>query len=246
MKTSNSSTEIVHIVMVGTSLLANWGGHAGSALPPKKKLLRELKVNPRKLSAELNSVIPFIARQECSSVHLVATDTSEGRFCRDVLATWFKSQGIHVSGAEAKDLLPTSLESSTDQATFNRGIRLFRELVFRAVRKTQKRGARVLLNATGGLKAQVSVAVLIAAELGIDAYYIHESMTDPIFLPTAPLDPALRRWLRAMSGKKVTRPVGQNIDLDRLESEGLVKVSRGADGTATQIRLTQYGKYWAR
>jgi len=242
----DSSANVVHIVTVGTSLLTNCGWKPGQRVPPKKVLLGRLNAgDPRRLSAELNATLPFVERGACSRVHLLATDTGEGRLCRDVIASWFQSIGVQVTDASARGLLPGSLQATTDQREFNRGIRAFREVLFRATQRARKQSARVLLNATGGLKAETSVAVLVAAELGIPVYYLHESMPEPVFLPTAPVDPDVRGWLESVRGTGVIRAAGHKIDLDRLEYEGLIKLSRRQDGSPSSIRLTEYGRYWA-
>lgn len=237
---------VVHIITVGTSVLTNCGWKVGQAPPSKAELSRRLRDgDPRKLSAELNALIPFLDRGECDRVHLLTTDTVEGRLCRDCLAVWLQSRGVHITGAEARGLLPRSLQQTNDQHEFNRAIRAFRQVLFRAVQRARKRGDRVLLNATGGLKAEIIVAVLIAAELGVPAYYLHQSMPQPVFLPISPVDADLRAWLQSNADKPFVRPGKTSIDFDRLEYEGLVKISRRSDGVLSQVRFTDYGRYWA-
>jgi len=246
MSLYRSRDDCVHIVLVGTSLLTHSGWKTGQPLPPKARLSRLLAGgSPRRYSAELDALIPFMDRGECTGVHLLATDTPEGRLCCSVLKTFLQSRAVHITEAEVSGLL--EFDGSTDQDSFNRGIRQFREKVFRAAQAARGRGARVFLNATGGLKAEVAVAVLVAAELRLDgAYYLHESMENPVFLPIAPVDRELRELLvRITDGRPIRATRLPPNDLWRLEHEGLIKVSRRADGSLSTVRLTTYGRYWA-
>lgn len=248
MKQPDPSRHCVHIVTVGTSLLTNSGWKPGRDLPAKKDLVARLNKNdPRALSAELNAVLPFVDRGPCTRVHLIATRTREGGLCRDAIQSFLQARRVQITGADTYGLLPETPGQTADQGAFNKGIRDFREKVFRAVQKAKRDGAVVMLNATGGLKAEVAVAALIAAELRIPAYYLHQSMADPVFLPSIAVDPDLRAALRRLASRKSAsgRAGLEPHVLDRLVHEGLVKVSRRADGDVSSVRLTPYGRYWA-
>lgn len=234
--------EYLHVVTVGTSLLGNAGWKKGQRLPAKQALLDLLTADPRKHSAELNALVPFIERAQCQHVHLLATDTPDGRLCRDAIGQYLHNRHIATNQGDAAGLLPHALGRASDQDSFHRAACQFRDAVFRVADKARNRGRTVLINATGGLKAETAVATLVAAERGLGAYYIHESMTEPVFLPTAPLDPAILESLHALHQAK-SRPPRLSADLlNRLQREGLVKISRRADGQASSIRLTAYGK----
>ncbi len=242
-----SGREHVHIVLVGTSLLLNSGWKRGEKIPRWQELYQHLKNgDPRRCSAELNGLLPFVERGECTSVHFVPTATEECRACFRALKRFLQACGLQVTGAEARNLLPESLAQPADQRQFNSGIRRFREIVFRVADKARQANTSVMMNATGGLKAEVIIAALVAAQLDIPAYYIYESMAEPVFLPVGPLNPDLRAALRSLrkTGPTPAREFDASLLL-RLEYEGLVKVSRRADGTPSSVKLTPYGRYWA-
>jgi len=245
--TARMDREVVHIVPVGTSLLLNNGWKRGQKLPRWQTLLESLKTgNPRQRSAELNALLPFVERGECTRVHLIPTATPESRACGRALKHFLQGRGVQTTGAEARDLLPATLVGPADQEQFNSGIRKFREVVFRAASRARKAGALVMMNATGGLKAEVVIAALVAAQLNIPAYYIYESMAAPVFLPVGPLDPTIVHTLHELdtSGPTPADRLDGEV-LSRLEYEGLIRVSRRADGTPSSLKLTPYGRYWA-
>jgi len=235
----------LHIVTVGTSLLSNSGWQNGTKLPSRKSLLEKLQSRPRELSAELNALMPFIQKGECSSVHLIATDTPEGRLCRDTIATFLQRQRVHLTRAEARGLLRISPDQAASPQSFYQSIRQFRELVLRVVQSAKRRGDRVLVNTTGGLKAQTAVAALVAAEFGLEAYYIHQSLCEPVYLPTAALDESLLALLRELDRHGRGCPAGRLREPDRLrlEREGLIHVSRDAEGQPRHVTLTDYAKH---
>lgn len=245
----------LHIVPVGTSILMNYGWKNGDPLPPKDKLLTWLKESPRERSAELNGLLWFFEKQQCTNVHLLATDTDACRLCRNVLSAFLIDKKINVTGVEAKDLLPASFEEARDHVTFEAAVCAFREKIFSVADRAKKRGEIVMINATAGLKSEVAVAALVAAELSVSAYYLHQSMTEPVFLPTAAVDDKALHLLRKLyresrssdsgPGEKVTKHylLRREDDLLRLEREGLVKLSYKRDGEISNAKLTRYGKH---
>lgn len=238
------TTEHLHIVPVGLSILTNSGWKNGDPLPPKHTLRTLLHDNPRRMSAELNAMLPFIQRGECTSAHLIGTDTPPNALCRELLAAFLSQHRVHVTGAKAQHLAPQALDLAHDPDAFYEAIRRFRELVYRVVRRARHRSAEIYINATGGLKAEVAVVALLAAEFKAPAYYIHESMTEPIFLPTAPLDPKTVALLQQISQSRPPYAEVPQPQLQRLAREGLITLSREPydPHRITRIRLTHYGK----
>jgi putative CRISPR-associated protein (TIGR02619 family) len=244
---ASGERRFLHIVPVGTSILVNRGWKNGDALPAKGDVLIWLRESPRERSAELNGLLWFAEKGECTAVHLVATDTPACRLCRDVLADFFVGRNIPTTGkgAEAQDMLPASFEEARDHASFYAAVRGLRELIFRVAAGAKKRGEEVLINATPGLKSEVAVAALVAAELSIKAYYVHQSMTETVFLPTAAADPnaidLLGRLSRGYSRSRLRKVPPDQIE--KLEQEGLITISRKQDGEISNVKLTEYGKH---
>jgi putative CRISPR-associated protein (TIGR02619 family) len=242
MTPANKPSQYLHIVTIGTSLLANAGWRRGQRLPNKRVLGDLLKADPRKNSAELNALVPFIGRNECTRVHLISTDTPECQLCREAIGLFLRDQDIATNRDHATGLL-SSWSNSIDQDSFYEAVRRFRDAVFRVADKARGDGVIVYLNVTGGLKAEIAVATLIAAELGLAAYYIHESMVEPVFLPTAPLDPIILKTLTKIQATVHHNPPLSTQEQDRLLREGLITVSHTAEGKVRHTRLTKYAKY---
>jgi putative CRISPR-associated protein (TIGR02619 family) len=250
-RSQQEKQEHLHIILVGTSALANYAkDHPGRRLS-RRELAAWLGDKPSARSAELNGLLPFIRKGQCTDAHLVTTDTPDARLCRDALADYLS--GVHRvrltgKGAEAGGLLPASFGQPCRPEDFHAGACRLREFIFRAARGARNRGAEVMINATGGLKAMAAVAALVAAELSVPAYYMHESMEEPVFLPTVALDREalgrLRR-LESVHGRAALGRLAPN-ELLRFEREGLVKVSRKPDGEMSNVKLTAYGKHLAK
>jgi len=247
MPVKNSKTGQLHIVTVGTSLLQNCGWHPGESLPSESTLLTKLRSDPRKVSAELNALIPFLDQDHRIAVHLIATDTHVGRLACKVIGDFLKAlPRIEVQKVEIKDLLP-DMDHSFNRTKFEVAVMRFRERIFSVAEKARNRGMDVFINATGGLKCEVAVATLVAAELSISAYYIHQSMGEPVFLPTAAVDANSLSILKAIEARKFTRKKNQpEHDLLRLQREGLVTIQRDAFGEISSAKLTRYAKHLIR
>ncbi|MFA7237278.1 MAG: putative CRISPR-associated protein [Phycisphaeraceae bacterium] len=235
--------EYLHIVTVGTSLLLNNHWEHGHPLPRKQILLESLRNDPRKNSAELNALLHFIDRDECSRVHLLATDTPQGRLCGQTIGRYLHDRGIQTTDGKTIGLLSRSIELATSQVSFFTAIRVFRDAVFRVAQKARRGGAVVFINATGSIKAETAVAAMVAAELKLSAYYIHQSMNEPVFLPTAALDPDALEILRGIGKPRHVPPKLAPRDQDRLQREGLIKLSLKADGQVSSIHLTAFAKH---
>src|SRR5205823_12850906 len=60
----------------------------------------------------------------------------------------------------------------------------------------ERSAAACAINATGGYKAQIAVAVLLGQALGIDVYYMHERFSEIIAFPPMPVSLDYEVWLR--------------------------------------------------
>jgi putative CRISPR-associated protein (TIGR02619 family) len=248
---TTAKKEYLHIVPVGTSILINFGWKPGQKLPAHKALAAWVAEKPSARSAELNAMLPSVRKGECTHAHLVATGTPAGRLCRDALADCLAGLGVELTGrgGEAGGLLPESFDEMKRPEEFYAGVCRFREMVFRVVATARKRGnVEVMVNATGGLKSMTAMAALVAAELGVSAYYIHQSMEQPVYLPTVALDDGVLGAVHKLAarGGRARASSLRGVDLVRLEREGLVTISRKPDGEMSAVRLTAYGKHLAK
>src|SRR5437773_1205753 len=61
----------------------------------------------------------------------------------------------------------------------------------------ERSAAACALNATGGYKAQIAVAVLLGQALGVPVYYKHELFSEIIAFPPLPVALDFEVWMRA-------------------------------------------------
>lgn len=234
----------LHIVTVGTSILSNLGWQRPAPLPPKARADAAVAANPRQASAEINALLPYVERGLCQRVHLIATDTPEGRLCRDVVGAFLGNKRVQTELGTQADLLPG--ESGDPYAAAAH----LRDRVFSVARAAHQRGDSVYLNLTGGLKSETAVAAATAtlldvAGIPVTAYYAHESMPEPVELPILSVgQDVLQRLARDFATDQWVALRGPlDSQLRTAERERVVRVQRSADGTPSTARLTDFGRF---
>lgn len=137
-------------------------------------MLSLLRENPKMASAEMNALLSYAEEFNPSieSVHLISSDTEEGRLTASVLARYLRELGHEVQEHTVEGF------GSED---FDRALMRLKERVRRIV----ERHHSVVLNLTGGFKAEIAALSVLAAESGLRAYYIHEAAKKVVILPTA-------------------------------------------------------------
>lgn len=141
----------------------------------ERAMVNLLEGNPRKASAEMNAFYGYLEEFErggVEEVHLIVSDTEAGRFTANALMEYLERRGFNVSKHTVRGF------GSED---FELALRNLRE----TVRSIVVRSKEVVLNLTGGFKAEIAALSVLAAESGLRAYYIHESARRVAILPTA-------------------------------------------------------------
>ena len=129
----------------------------------EEKMLSFLKDDPRKMSAELNSFFSYLSEfnPKIEHIHLMVSDTPEGKFSARVLERYLEDRGYRVS-------------KHTIEGFGTGNLKLALEKLKEDVRSILKRyenplakifgGTKVVLNLTGGLKGEVASLAVLAAE----------------------------------------------------------------------------------
>ena len=167
-------------------LRADW---AGVALA-----LSDISAEERVCGAEINSVASMIQRghvpADCGLM-LFHSATPDGRNVALILEQYFQVRGHSpVERIEVPDL------QDEDAKRFRtHGLR-------NLVRKLcgvigQRSAAACAINATGGYKAQIAVAVLLGQAVGVPVYYKHEQFSEIIAFPPLPVALDYEIWMRA-------------------------------------------------
>ena len=163
--------------------------------PARRAVELVLHAEPYAASAELNAARWRLgAPPRCPGgvfFVLYASDTTAGQHAAETLSRYLESIGCQARVEVVKGL----------------GHRLWEgvaELARRIICHTDclsARGCRVYVNPTGGFKPESAAAVLAAGLAGAAAaYYVHEAMREPVFIPFPPLVVDARQASKLLHG----------------------------------------------
>ena len=194
------------ICTVGTSLLTNRNRENFKELQKyieKKNVqgvvesLLEIDSSQRGCGAEINSINSLIKKGEIGKRNwciFLVSDSPEGEFVGSVLERYFDSSKNRLRFENTDTVVIKGL-TDTDINRF-RSVGL-RNLVKETGKIAKKYGAsKILINATGGYKAQISFAGMIGQALGIPVAYMHERFNECIILPPQPVNLDMNFWLQ--------------------------------------------------
>lgn len=152
------------------------------------KSLNDRAASERLCGAEINSVSCMIERNYVANdvgLHFFCSATDEGRSIGSVLRHYFRNRGhrpVHT-------VVVPGLQDDDPQKFCKRGMRnLFRKMQRVIADNSPQKCA---INATGGFKAQIAVAVLLGQATDVPVYYKHERFNEMISFPPA----AVHEWL---------------------------------------------------
>lgn len=155
------------------------------------KLIAELPPTVRLCGAELNSMADLVLHQyiQPGRVVLLNSDTDDGRAIATILTHALKVHGFTPETAQVDEL------RDDDPIIFRtHGLR---NLVRRLGDSIRNFGRdTVAINATGGYKAQIAIAVLIGQSLAVPVYYKHERFSEIIAFPPMPVALDIDLWLK--------------------------------------------------
>ncbi len=192
------------IATVGTSLMGNIRnserGELKSLLESGNTVglaaaMRGLPSGEHLLGAEIQSITGILAQKLASAdaLILLVSDTEDGRLIGNLLKRYFDARP---EGAAFASVAVKVLEGLSDQDPERFRKEGLRNLVREISQAVRKYGAQnVLINATGGYKAQISFAGMIGQALGISTCYQFERFDKVIELPPQPVAFDLSLWL---------------------------------------------------
>lgn len=158
-------------------------------------LLRD-EINPtnRLCGAEINSVTDLLEQGsiEKGYLHLLYSDTDDGEAIATILQSYFTKDRWQVNLHRVEGLCDDTPELFRTQ-----GLRNLAKFFGEQVRKSRKEHRLCAINATGGYKAQIAIAVLMGQALDIPVYYKHERFDAIIPFPPMPVALDFSLWERA-------------------------------------------------
>lgn len=188
------------IATVGTSLLTNLEGlKKKESLSEKEaellqlvevkeweqvaRVLRSLDASERICGAEINSLCSLEKKGQIQSppqkIHFCISDTEKGQILGELLRLYYRERPVEIHEVNG-------LQDSDPNRFRYVGLRELARRIGKIVRDSGD-PSFVAINATGGYKAQIAIAVLIGQTLGIAVHYKHELFNEIIEFPPMPI-----------------------------------------------------------
>ena len=217
----------VLICTVGTSLIGNIEKSDDLKL---KELIRNKNVkgltlaladlNPsdRMTGAEINSIASILDKKildERAYLYLLVSDTEDGEFIGNVLKGYFERKQNPLAFEKVIVRRITGLMDESPKRFRSEGLRNLVREIAQIVRTHDS--SSILINATGGYKAQISFAGMIGQALEIPVCYLFERFSEVIELPPQPISLDMAFWLSNAS--LFYDLAGEGIDSDPSETE---------------------------
>ena len=156
--------------------------------------LREIEPTERLCGAEINSVTDLLSQQiiERGYLHLFHSETDDGKAIAKILEAYFTQDRwrVRVHCVEG-------LRDDDPNLFRTQGLRNLAKLFGERVRESRLNFIPCAINATGGYKAQIAIAVLMGQALDIPVYYKHERFDAIIPFPPMPVALDFSLWQRA-------------------------------------------------
>ncbi len=170
------------ITTTGTSLLTNTARELKK--PPSSVTDEEIRhffeqTGAAKASAETNSLLKIATSND--EVVLLYTSTSEGARCAKQVENYLKNKGW-------KGLRSRQLSLEQNEAQFERhGLRHLVDILINEITKAQKQQREVIINATGGFKAEIAYTTMVGMIFQVPVKYIYQDFQQPITFPALPI-----------------------------------------------------------
>ncbi|HYT89038.1 MAG TPA: putative CRISPR-associated protein, partial [Gemmataceae bacterium] len=119
------------------------------------------------------------------------SDTDDGRHIAAILTAYHRLRGH----APVEPVAVEDLQDQDPKRFRTKGLRNLTRQLCAVIR--QRSAAACAINATGGYKAQIAVAVLLGQALGVPVFYKHELFSEIIAFPPLPVALDFDIWLRA-------------------------------------------------
>lgn len=147
-----------------------------------------LKVNPsnRTCGAEINTIEEVKKKKwlELENLILLVSDTEAGKNTGYVLKKYFEGRNdLNLKQVEYKEV--EHLQDAEPTKFKIHGLRNLVRVIGDFIQRFGKE--KIAIDATGGYKAQIAVAVLIGQALDIPVYYKHERFSEIIDFPPLPI-----------------------------------------------------------
>ncbi len=154
-------------------------------------ILGELPEETRLCGAEVNSIHDLISKGFCQSncqLFFCYSQTPDGEKIRTILELFYRKKGYKVESKEIE-----GLQDESPKLFRTKGLRNLARVISGVIRDNSPKFCAI--NATGGYKAQIAIAVLIGQALEVPVYYKHERFSEIISFPPMPISFNFDLWL---------------------------------------------------
>ena len=143
-------------------------------------------------SAELNSIMDILRKYDLSKVDeielmFIISDTRQGRIVGHVLEEFFRNTIRVLDGRPIRvyvDIIKGLNYIDVEHAT--EGLPVLAARVAEWIKNRKTEGHNVIVNITGGFKAESIYTALIGLIAGVPVYYMHEKFRQVVQLPPIP------------------------------------------------------------
>ncbi len=158
--------------------------------------LARLDPHNRILGAEINSIASILQKRmlaHCETLYLLISDTEDGTLIGKILNEYYRRTE---HPWQFRSVIIQEIKGLTDSSAQRFRTEGLRNLVKAIASVVTKHGSNtILINATGGYKAQISFAGMIGQALEIPVCYLFERFSEVIELPPQPISMDLSFWL---------------------------------------------------
>ncbi len=145
------------------------------------------------ISAEINTLEKLKENDILNKndiVHLVVSDTKESEKVIHYLKSIIEDMNLRFQWTKIENL-------RYDENRFQViGLRNFINTLVKLIEKYRGQSYEVIINATGGFKAEIAYATVVAQLMKVEVYYMHEKFRDIIQMPYLPLNFDIEYWGR--------------------------------------------------
>jgi putative CRISPR-associated protein (TIGR02619 family) len=156
--------------------------------------LTGMEAEERLCGAEINSIASLLRHdyiaQDCG-LFFLHSDTPNGQAIASILRQYYRAQGH----ALVETVKVEDLQDQDPRRFRTRGLRQLARELCKILR--ERTPAACAINATGGYKAQIAIAVLIGQAIGVPVFYKHELFPEIIAFPPMPVALDFELWMRA-------------------------------------------------
>ncbi|GEM_PF-1077632 len=113
--------------------------------------------------------------------HTLFSETEESELCAQALVNYYQNRGFPSEAEKIEGL------NYREGIFCSRGLRALVSKLVEVIEEKRKKGYEVLINATGGFKAESAYALLVGMLFRVPVYYIHEVFQNVVEMPVVPV-----------------------------------------------------------